>query len=160
MPSFDVVSEVNLHEVTNAVDQANREVGTRFDFKNTDSKFERNESDIMLQGPTEFHLKQMRDILYGKLTKRGVNLTCLLENKVEESGKAAKQTITVRQGLEGNLAKEVVKTIKDAKLKVQAAIQGDKVRVTGNKKDDLQKVIALLKNTEFELPLQFVNYRD
>ena len=160
MPSFDVVSEVNMHEVTNAVDQANREVATRFDFKNSHSKFERNEADLVLHGPSEFHLKQMRDILYGKLTKRGVNLTSLLENKIEESGKVAKQTITVRQGLEGNLAKEVVKTIKDAKLKVQAAIQGDKVRVSGNKKDDLQKVIALLKNQEFELPLQFVNYRD
>ncbi len=160
MPSFDVVSEVNLHEVTNAVDQANREVGTRFDFKNTNSKFERNEADIILHGPSEFHLKQMRDILYGKLTKRGVDLTCLLEHKVEESGKTAKQIITVRQGLEGNLAKDIVKIIKDTKFKVQAAIQGDKVRVSGNKKDDLQKVIAVLKDSEFEMPLQFVNYRD
>ncbi len=160
MPSFDVVSEVNMHEVTNAVDQANREVATRFDFKNTHSKFERNESDIILHGPSEFHLKQMRDILFGKLTKRGVNLTSLLEHAPDLSGKVARQTITVRQGLEGALAKEVVKVVKDAKLKVQAAIQGDKVRVSGNKKDDLQKVIALLKNTEFELPLQFVNYRD
>jgi hypothetical protein len=160
MPSFDVVSEVNMHEVTNAVDQANREVATRFDFKNTGSKFERNEADILLEGPSDFHLKQMRDILYGKLTKRGIDLASLQEQKIEESGKVAKQTITVRQGLEGNLAKEIVKAIKEAKMKVQAAIQGDKVRVTGNKKDDLQKVIALLKNSEFDMPLQFVNYRD
>jgi len=160
MPSFDVVSEVNMHEVTNAADQANREVATRFDFKNTNSKFERNDADILLHGPSEFHLKQMRDILYSKLTKRGVNLKSLLEHKVEESGKGSRQTITVRQGLEGELAKRIVKIIKDAKLKVQAAIQGDKVRVSGNKKDDLQKVIALLKNTEFEMPLQFINYRD
>jgi uncharacterized protein YajQ (UPF0234 family) len=160
MPSFDVVSEVNMHEVTNAVDQANREVTNRFDFKGTNSRFERQESVITLHAPSEFQLKQMLDVLQGKLAKRRVDLACLHVDEPQESGKEARQAVTVRQGIEGPLAREIVKRIKDAKLKVQAAIQGDKVRVSGKKKDDLQQVISLLKEDTWDMPLQFENYRE
>lgn len=160
MPSFDVVSEVNMHEVTNAVDQANREVSTRFDFKNSDARFERNDAEIILYGDSEFQLKQMLDILYTKLTKRRVDLKALHLDKPEVSGKGARQKVTVRQGLDSEMAKKIVKMIKDTKLKVQAAVQGDKVRVSGKKKDDLQQVIALLKEAKLNIPLQYVNYRD
>lgn len=160
MPSFDVVSEVNMHEVTNAVDQARREVATRFDFKGTGARYEREDNVIVLHGESEFHLKQMLDILYLKLTKRGVDLACLEVAAPEQSGKGVRQSVTVRQGLESPLAKKIVKMIKGSKLKVQAAIQGDQVRVSGKKRDDLQKIIGLLKEAELEMPLQFVNFRD
>ena len=160
MPSFDVVSQVNMHEVTNAVDQANREVTNRFDFKGTNSRFERQESVITMHAPSEFQLKQMYDVLMGKLAKRKVDLACLEVGEVEESGKEARQTITVRQGIESELAREIVKRIKKSKMKVQAAIQGDKVRVSGKKRDDLQEVIGLLKEEKWDMPLQFENYRD
>jgi uncharacterized protein YajQ (UPF0234 family) len=160
MPSFDVVSQVNMHEVTNAVDQANREVANRFDFKGTNSRFERQESVITMFAPSDFQLKQMLDVLTGRLAKRKVDLACLEVGEVQESGKEARQVITIRQGIEGALAKEIVKNIKRKKLKVQAAIQGEKVRVTGKKKDDLQEVIGFLKEQEWDMPLQFENYRD
>ena len=160
MPSFDVVSQVNMHEVTNAVDQANREVTNRFDFKGTNSRFERQESVITMHAPSEFQLKQMYDVLMGKLAKRKVDLACLEVGEVEESGKEARQTITVRQGIESELAREIVKRIKKSKMKVQAAIQGDKVRVSGKKRDGLQEVIGLLKEETWDMPLQFENYRD
>jgi len=160
MPSFDVVSQVNMHEVTNAVDQANREITNRFDFKGTDSRFEREGSVITMHAPSEFQLRQMYDVLTGRLAKRHVDLACLEVGEVQESGKEARQTVTVRQGIEGELAREIVKRIKKAKLKVQAAIQGEKVRVSGKKKDDLQEVIGMLKEEEWDMPLQFENYRD
>lgn len=160
MPSFDVVSEFDMHEVTNAVDQAGREVQTRFDFKGKLAKFEREDNVVTLIGESDFHLRQMLDILQGKLAKRKVDLTCLEVGEPQPSGKGARQVVTLRHGIDGPLAKEIVKAIKDAKMKVQAAIQGDKVRVSGKKKDDLQRVIGLLKEGSWGLPLQFQNYRD
>jgi len=164
MQSFDIVSEVNMHEVTNAVDQANREVSTRFDFKGSDARYELTDNEIMLFGESEFQLKQMLDILYSKFTKRKVDLKALLLDKPEESGKGARQKLTVREGLDSDTARKIVKMIKEMKMKmkmkVQAAIQGEKVRVSGKKRDDLQKVIAMLREADLDIPLQFVNYRD
>lgn len=160
MPSFDVVSEVDMHEVTNAVDQANREVTTRFDFKGSNARYERAEAEITLHAQVDFQLKQMLEILKDKLARRGVDVACLEVKDPETSLNQARQQVILRQGLDGTLARDVVKRIKDAKLKVQAAIQGDKVRVTGKKKDDLQDVIALLRGSKLELPLQFNNFRD
>lgn len=160
MPSFDVVSEVEMHEVTNAVDQANREVSTRFDFKGSGARYERNDAEIVMIAPSEFQLQQMLDILQTRLSRRGVDIACLEIGEPQASGKEVRQIVTVRQGLETPLAKKIVKLIKDSKLKVQAAIQGEKVRVSGKKRDDLQKVIALLKEADLEMPLQFNNFRD
>ncbi len=160
MPSFDVVSEVDMHEVTNAVDQANREVSTRFDFKGSGARYERADDVITMIAPSEFQLQQMLDILQTRLARRGVDIACLEIGEPQASGKEVRQTVTIRQGLDTPLAKRIVKLIKDSKLKVQAAIQGEKVRVTGKKRDDLQKVIALLKEADIEMPLQFNNFRD
>ena len=160
MPSFDVVSEVDMHEVTNAVDQANREVRTRFDFKGTDSSFSRDDAAITLKSESEFQLKQMLDLLQGKLNKRGVDIACLAIAGPELVGKEARQVVTIRQGLETDLSRKIVKMIKDSKLKVQSAIQGDKVRVTGKKRDDLQQVIASLREAKLDMPLQYINFRD
>lgn len=160
MPSFDIVSEVDLQEVRNAVDQANREVGTRFDFKGTDSKYEQNEEKITLRAPTEFQLQQMMDILQNKLIKRGIAPGSLEIGKVESNLKESRQVVTIKQGISSELAKQLLKMIKESKLKVQAAIQGDQVRVTGKKRDDLQEAIALIKTQKITLPLQFVNFRD
>jgi uncharacterized protein YajQ (UPF0234 family) len=160
MPSFDVVSEVNHHELSNAVNQANREVSTRFDFKGTGSNFELNDSQITMNTESEFQLQQMYDMLCNKLVKRGVDIVCLeLADPVVQL-KTATQVITVREGIETADARKMVKLIKDRKLKVQAAIQGDQLRVSGKKRDDLQTVIALLKESSFDLPLQFKNFRD
>ena len=160
MPSFDVVSEVDMHEVTNAVDQANREVSTRFDFKGSGARYERNDDEIVMTAPSEFQLQQMLDILQTKLARRGVDIACLEIGEPRASGKEVRQTVTVRQGLDSPLARQIVKLIKDSKLKVQAAIQGEKVRVTGKKRDDLQKIIAMLKEADLDMPLQFNNFRD
>lgn len=160
MPSFDVVSEVDSHEINNAVDQANREIGTRFDFKGVDAKFERNESEIKLTAEADFQLNQMIDILQNKLSKRSVDIRALEIKDPEASGKLVHQSVIVREGIDSDLARKIVKMIKDKKMKVQAAIQGDKVRVTGKKRDDLQTVIAMLKESGIELPLQFNNFRD
>jgi hypothetical protein len=160
MPSFDVVSEVDMHEVTNAVDQANREVGTRFDFKGTNAKYELNNAEVLMTAEAEFQLQQMLDILQTKLNRRSIDIACLEINKAEMSGKEARQTVIIRQGLDSELAKKVSKTIKDSKIKVQSSIQGEKVRVNGKKRDDLQNVIALLKDTKLDMPLQFNNFRD
>jgi len=160
MPSFDVVSEVDMHEVTNAVDQANREVTTRFDFKGTNARYELKESVVTMKAQAEFQLQQMLDILQTKLNRRGVDIACLELGDPEQSGKEVRQEVTIRQGLDSVLSKKIFKLIKDAKLKVQAAIQGDKVRVTGKKRDDLQQVIAMLKETKLDLPLQYNNFRD
>ena len=160
MPSFDVVSELDHHEVANAVDQANREVNNRFDFKNTDSSFELEEQQIMLKTGSEFQLKQMLDILYSKLSKRGIDLAAVEAGSSEVSGQSYSQSVQLKQGIEGELAKSIVKHIKQSKLKLQAAIQGEQVRVTGKKRDELQAAIALLKQADFDRPLQFKNFRD
>jgi cyclic-di-GMP-binding protein len=160
MPSFDIVSEVDLQEVRNAVDQANREVGTRFDFKGVDASFEVNGAEILLRANEVFQLKQMMDILRQKLVKRQVDLGSMDEKKPESNLNAARQQVLLRQGIETALAKTLVKTIKSARIKVQAQIQGEQVRVTGKKRDDLQQVIALLRGEDFGLPLQFMNFRD
>ena len=160
MPSFDVVSEVNVHELTNAVDQANRELSTRFDFKGVDAKFVLEDKLITQSAPSDFQLKQMTDILRARLIARQIDVRCLEFGDVDTNLAGARQKVTVKQGIEQKLAKKIVSTIKDAKLKVEAQINGEKLRVTGKKRDDLQDVIALLKKTEFELPLQFDNFRD
>jgi len=160
MPSFDVVSEVDKHELKNAVDQANRETNTRFDFKGTDSIYSLNEFDIILESQSEFQLQQMMDILQNKMVKRGIDILCLEILPAELSGKRAKQTVKVKQGISVETARDMVKKIKAQKLKVQAAIQSEQVRVTGKSRDDLQAVIAMLKTSDFALPLQFTNFRD
>ena len=161
MPSFDIVSEVDLHEVANALDQANREVGNRFDFKGVDASFELVGKDlIQLKAEAEFQLHQMLDILRGKLVKRGVDTRSISEGAVEISGSTAGMPLSLRQGIESDLARELVKLVKTAKVKVQASIQGDQVRVAGKKRDDLQNVIALVKEAKPDLPLQYVNFRD
>jgi uncharacterized protein YajQ (UPF0234 family) len=160
MPSFDVVSEVNHHELTNAVDQANREVTTRFDFKGTGSNFELADNDITLNTESEFQLDQMYDILCNKLVKRGVDIACLEKGEPVIQLKTAVLMIKAREGIDHAEARKMVKLVKDAKMKVQTAIQGDQLRVTGKKRDDLQKVMAILKAAKVELPLQFKNFRD
>lgn len=160
MPSFDVVSEIDMHEITNAVDQANREVTTRFDFKGSGAKFELSDKVVTLHGEADFQLKQMMDILRSKISKRGVDLDCMEPGKVEHAGKQVRQDVTMREGIDQALAKKIVKLIKDSKLKVQAQIQGEQVRVNGKKRDDLQAVIALLKDARLDMPLQFTNFRD
>jgi uncharacterized protein YajQ (UPF0234 family) len=160
MPSFDVVSEVNHHELSNAVDQANREVTTRFDFKGSGSEFELAGNLVTMNTQSEFQLQQMYDILCSKLVKRGVDIAALELGKPDIQLKTAKQEVTVREGIDTAEAKKMIKLIKDRKMKVQAAIQGDQLRVTGKKRDDLQEVIALLKEGKFAMPLQFKNFRD
>ena len=160
MSSFDAVSEVDMAEVTNAADQANREVRTRFDFKGTDSSFSREDAVITMCSESEFQLKQMLEILQTKLHKRGVDIACLQVDDPEVSGKLAHQKVTIRRGLDKDLCRKMVKMIKDSKLKVQVAIQGDKIRVSGKKRDDLQQVIATLREADIDMPLQFINFRD
>jgi uncharacterized protein YajQ (UPF0234 family) len=161
MPSFDVVSKADLHEVANAVDQANRELGTRFDFKDTGAKVELKEAVMTAEAPSRFQIEQLLDVLRTRLAKRGIEMKALDYGKVVEAGQRATQTITVRQGIDSEHARKLVKHIKDSKLKVQAAIQGDELRVSGKNRDDLQAAIALLRKLEdFDLPLQYVNFRD
>lgn len=161
MPSFDIVSEVDKQEVRNAVDQVNKEVGTRFDFKGSDARVEQAEYQLTVFADDEFKLEQILDILRTRLTKRNVDVRCLEKGQVEKiSGNKVKQTVTVKTGLETELAKKVIKHIKDSKLKVQASIQGDVVRVTGAKKDMLQEAIQLVKKSIDNFPLQFQNFRD
>ena len=160
MPSFDIVSEVNTHELTNAVDQASRELTTRFDFKGVDAKFVLEESVVSQSAPSDFQLKQMTDILKQRLTARGIDIRCLEFGEVETNLAGARQKVTIKQGIERDTAKKIQAALKDAKLKVDSQINGDKLRVNGKKRDDLQDAIALLKKTEFELPLQFDNFRD
>jgi len=160
MPSFDIVSELDKHELTNAIDQANREVTTRFDFKGTNSKFVQNENTIHMESQSEFQLQQMLDILQNKMTKRGIDIACLEVKDAEIHMNNARQDVLVKEGIETELAKKIVKMIKDKKLKVQSQIQGDQVRVTGKKRDDLQEVIAMLRAESLDMPLQYVNFRD
>ena len=160
MPSFDVVSDFDAHEATNAVDQANREVTNRFDFKGTGSHYELDDDIILLASLSDFQLKQMMDILRQKISKRGIDIGCLSEEEPEITGNVAHQKVIMRRGIEMLLAKELVKNIKSTKLKVQVSVQGDKLRVSGKKRDDLQSVISLLKTTDYGLPLQYENFRD
>jgi len=160
MPSFDIVSEVNLHEVTNAVDQSAREVSQRFDFKGTNAKFELKDAVITLSAPADFQLKQMLESLWLKLSKRAIDVACLKIDEPVTTGQTAKQVVTLRQGVDTELGKKIQRLIKDSKLKVQAALQDQQVRVTGKSRDDLQTAIALVKKGGFDLPLQFTNFRD
>jgi uncharacterized protein YajQ (UPF0234 family) len=163
MPSFDIVSEVNQVEVNNAIDQTNKEITNRFDFKGSDARVELNEKEKTLTvfADDDFKLSQVRDVLTGKLAKRGVDVRCLQQGDIAKvSGNKVKQTITVRQGVEQELGKKIVKLVKDSKLKVQGSIQGDAVRISGTKKDDLQESIALVRKSITDFPLQFKNFRD
>lgn len=161
MPSFDIVSEVDMHEINNALDQSNREIGTRFDFKGVDASFALNEqSNIVLTAEVDFQIHQMLDILRGKMVKRGIDGKALSEGDIETTGQKAVMIVKVQQGIEQDIARKIVKQVKEAKMKVQTAIQGDKLRVSGKKRDDLQQVIALLKDAKLEIPLQFDNFRD
>jgi uncharacterized protein YajQ (UPF0234 family) len=161
MPSFDIVSELDSHEVTNAVDQANKEVSTRFDFKGSNANFELDkDSNIVMKAESTFQLQQMLPILYAKMGKRGIDIACLESGKIQDTGKTAQQSIALKQGIESDMAKKIVKLIKDKKLKVQTAINGDKLRVTGKKRDDLQEVIQMLRGEDLGQPLQFNNFRD
>jgi cyclic-di-GMP-binding protein len=160
MPSFDVVSDFDAHEASNAVDQANREVNTRFDFKGTGSKYALDGQIISMTTQTDFQLKQMLDILRQKLAKRSIDVACIEEQEPEFSGSEARQNITLRRGIDTPLARSMVKKIKSTKIKVQTAIQGDKLRVSGKKRDDLQAVISMLKEEDVALPLQYENFRD
>lgn len=160
MPSFDIVSEVDKHELTNAVDQANRELSNRFDLRGTGAKFELEENVITQKAETEFHLTQMLPILRARLSARQIDLRALDEGKVETNLAEARQKITVKQGIEQAVAKKIIAKIKEAKLKVEAQINGEKVRVTGKKRDDLQDAIALLRKADVDVPLQFENFRD
>ena len=160
MPSFDIVSEVDTHELTNAVDQANRELDTRFDFKGVEASFVRDEDSIAMSAPSEFQLQQMTDILRARLVARKIDARCLEFGDVETNLAGARQKVAVKQGIERELAKKIQASIKDAKLKVDTQINGDKLRVSGKKRDDLQAAMALLRAAEFERPLQFDNFRD
>jgi len=161
MPSFDVVSKLDLHELTNAIDQANRELANRFDFKGTDAVFERDdETVVMLRAEAEFQLKQMFDILKQRLAARHIDVRCAEVADAEINLGSARQKVTLKQGLDQPLAKDIVKRIKEAKLKVEVQIQGDKLRIVGKKKDDLQTAMTLLRGADIKMPLQFENFRD
>jgi uncharacterized protein YajQ (UPF0234 family) len=160
MPSFDVVSEVDLHQLTNAVDQAGRIIANRFDFKGVDASFERRDYSVDLQAEAEFQLAQMLDMLRSALVKCGIDAGAMDCGELAQSGKSFRQTVVLKNGLETPQCKDIVKRIKESKLKVQAQIQGDQVRVSGKSRDDLQGVIALLKKGDFGLPLQYINFRD
>ncbi|MBE9532548.1 MAG: YajQ family cyclic di-GMP-binding protein [Proteobacteria bacterium] len=161
MPSFDIVSEIDSHELTNAVDQANREIGNRFDFRGTDAKVEQSDKVLTMHADSDFQLDQVQDILRLKLVKRKIEVNCLEVKDSEGNGKMRKQDIIVREGIDSDLSRKIVKMIKSSKAKVQAAVQGESVRVTGKKRDDLQGVMALLRdNDDVDMPLQFNNFRD
>lgn len=161
MPSFDVVSEANLVEVKNAVDQANKEISTRFDFKGSDARVEQKERELTAYADSDFQLNQVRDVLTSKLVKRNVDVRFMDNGKIEKiGGDKVKQVIKIKNGIESDAAKKIVRIIKDSKMKVQASIQGDAVRITGAKRDDLQAAMALLKKDVTDLPLEFNNFRD
>ena len=160
MPSFDVISEVDKHELTNAVDQANRELSMRFDFKGSQARFELSDGEITQIAPSDFQLKQMHEILRARLIARGIDIRCLEVGDPLINLAGARQQVTVKQGIEQPVAKKIVTAIKAAKLKVETSINGDKLRISAKKRDDLQLAIALLRKTDLELPLQFDNFRD
>lgn len=160
MPSFDVVSEVDQHELGNAIDQASREITNRFDFKGTSADVKLNDGVVVLTADSDFQIQQMHPILYQKLTSRSIDIACLEAGKVETSGKGVKQNIKVRVGIDKETAKKAIGKIKESKIKVQAQIQGEQLRVNGKKRDDLQATMRLLENAELGLPFQFQNFRD
>ena len=160
MPSFDIVSEVDLHQFTNAVDQASRVIDTRYDFKGVDARFERSELTVTLYAEADIQLSQMEDMLRSALIKNDIDPLAMQIGEEETAGKQIKKTVTMQNGLDAELARKIGKQIKQSKLKVQNQIQGDQVRVTGKKRDDLQQVMAMLREQEFEQPLQFTNFRD
>ncbi|MGP8034870.1 MAG: YajQ family cyclic di-GMP-binding protein [Steroidobacteraceae bacterium] len=160
MPSFDAVSELNAHEVVNAVDQANRELSQRFDFKDTGASFELNEFTLTLRAQVDFQLKQMLEIVKLRLSKRGIDLLCLEVKEPQTTLSAAHQEVVLRHGIDADTGRKLIKLIKDSKLKVQASLQGDKVRVTGKQRDELQAAIALLRGAKLDRALQFNNFRD
>ncbi|MBI4695742.1 MAG: YajQ family cyclic di-GMP-binding protein [Gammaproteobacteria bacterium] len=160
MPSFDVVSEINMHELTNAVDQANREIANRFDFKGTNTRVEQNEYEMSIIAEGEFQVKQVAEILQGKIAKRGIDLVSLEMGEIHTNLNEARQKITARHGIGKEDGKKILKLIKDSKLKVQAQIQDDQVRVMGKKRDDLQECITSLRAAKLGLPLQYTNFRD
>ena len=161
MPSFDVVSEANMVEVHNAVDQANKEIGTRFDFRGSDARVDQKEHELTVFADSEFQLGQVKDVLNNKMTKRKVDIRFMDEGKIEKiSGDKVKQVVTIKNGIQGDSAKKIVKLVKDSKLKVQASIQGDAVHVAGAKRDDLQSTMAMLRKEVADLPLDFNNFRD
>jgi uncharacterized protein YajQ (UPF0234 family) len=160
MPSFDVVSEIDTHELTNAVDQAVRELTQRFDFKGTDATFELDDTTVTMSAPAEFQLKQMLEILKLRIAKRGIDVACLEVKDPMVNLATAKQEVVLRHGVDADTGRKVTRLIKDSKLKVQAQTQGDKVRITGKKRDDLQDAMALLRRAQFDVPLQFNNFRD
>ena len=160
MPSFDVVSELDYHELTNAVDQAIRELESRFDFKGTDAKFTLNKNELDLEAPVDFQLKQMLDVLRLKLTKRGIDIACLEPGEPEIALNAASQQLVLRHGIDADSGRKLQRLIRDSKLKLQASIQGDQLRVTGKQRDDLQAGMALIRKAGLDRPLQFKNFRD
>jgi uncharacterized protein YajQ (UPF0234 family) len=160
MPSFDVVSELNAHEVANAVDQANREIAQRFDFKDTGATFELVEFSVTLRAQVDFQLKQMLDILKLRLAKRGIDASCVDAKEPATTLSSATQEVLLKHGIDQESGKKLQRIVKDSKLKVQASVQGDKVRVTGKSRDDLQEAMQLLRKSKFEVPLQFTNFRD
>ena len=160
MPSFDVKSELNAHEVTNGVDQANRVIENRFDFKGTGAKFELTEGKIILSSQEEFQIHQMLPILKESLAKRGVDLKSLEPDSIEIRTGNAKQDLFLKEGIDQELSKKITQMIKSSKIKVQASVQGESIRVNGKKRDDLQQIIKILKEANFNLPLQFENFRD
>ncbi|MCO7227331.1 YajQ family cyclic di-GMP-binding protein [Pleionea sp. CnH1-48] len=160
MPSFDLVSEIELSEVRNAVENANRELDTRFDFRGIEASFEFNKDSVKLKAEAEFQLKQMLDILRSNCVKRKLDPRCLDTSEIDHTGKTFSRNVTFKQGIDKDTAKKIVKMIKESKLKVQAAIQGEQVRVTGKKRDDLQAVMALVRDSDLDQPFQFNNFRD
>jgi len=160
MPSFDAVSELNAHEVTNAVDQANRELAQRFDFKDTGARFELKDFTVALQAQVDFQLRQMLEILKLRLSKRGVDLSCLQIGEPRTTLSSAQQEVVLRQGIDADTGRKIKRMVKDSKLKVQASVQGDKVRISGKQRDDLQAAIVLLRAAKLDVPLQFTNFRD
>jgi hypothetical protein len=160
MPSFDAVSELNAHEVANAADQANRELAQRFDFKDSGARFELKDFTVTLYAQVDFQLKQMLEILKLRLSKRGIDLGCLELKEPHTTLSSAQQEVVLRHGIDADTGRKITRLVKDSKLKVQASIQGDKVRITGKQRDDLQAAIALLRAAKLDVPLQFTNFRD
>jgi cyclic-di-GMP-binding protein len=160
MPSFDAVSELNSHEVANAVDQANRELAQRFDFKDTGARFELKDFTVTLQAQVDFQLRQMLEILKLRLSKRGVDLSCLQIGEPRTTLSSAQQEVVLRQGIDADTGRKITRLVKDSKLRVQASVQGDKVRISGKQRDDLQAAIVLLRAAKLDVPLQFTNFRD
>ena len=160
MPTFDIVSEIDHHELTNAIDQANKEITTRYDFKGSDAKIEFTTDSLMFHAESRFQLQQMFPVLLSKMSKRGLDIDSLKMGDVVEAAKTAKQPISIQEGIDKEMAKKIVKMVKESKMKVQTAIQGEQLRVTGKKRDDLQQVMQLLKQADLGIPLQFNNFRD